>query len=115
MDATIAPQDITYPTDVKLLNCARRKSEELIDLLYDSKLHGSLKPRTYREVARKEFLNIQKKRVRSHKQLHKAIGQQLHFLRRNLKHLEKLQEAYERCPLKPAQYKYLLVLHTVYE
>ena len=34
MDATVAPQNITFPTDLKLLNAARKKSEELIDILY---------------------------------------------------------------------------------
>ncbi|MCR6641776.1 MAG: hypothetical protein NVV82_22980 [Sporocytophaga sp.] len=55
MDATVAPQDITYPTDLKLLNTARRKSEELIDKLYSSLLHGPVKPRTYRKKARNCF------------------------------------------------------------
>ena len=50
-DATVAPQNITYPTDLKLLNAALVKSEELIDILYDSALHGPIKDRTYREVA----------------------------------------------------------------
>lgn len=40
MDATVAPQNITYPTDLKLLNAARIKSEELIDVLYTPLLHG---------------------------------------------------------------------------
>lgn len=115
MDATVAPQDITFPTDIKLLGAARRKSEELIDHLYDSSLHGPVKPRTYRRIANQSFLNIQKKKVRSTKQLHKHIGRQLRFLCRNLKHIEKLLTAYDRWPLKPKQYKYLLVLKTVYE
>lgn len=34
MDATVAPQNITFPTDLKLLNAAREKSETLIDRLY---------------------------------------------------------------------------------
>jgi transposase, IS5 family len=38
-DATACPQDIAYPTDLKLLNDAREKSEQLIDLLYSSELH----------------------------------------------------------------------------
>ena len=29
MDATVAPQNITFPTDLKLLNTARKKSEHL--------------------------------------------------------------------------------------
>jgi transposase, IS5 family len=115
MDATVAPQDITFPTDIKLLDSARRKSEELIDHLYNPAMHGPVKPRTYRQVAHKVFLNIQKKKIRSVKQLHKAIGQQLRFLRRNLKHIETLLAAYQYWPLKQRQYKYLLVLQTVYE
>lgn len=114
MDATVLPQDIAFPTDIKLLDSARRKSEELIDLLYNATLHGSIKPRTYREVARKEFLNIQKKKIRSSKQLYKAIGKQLRFLRRNLKHIDVLLASYDRFPLKKSQYRYLLVLRTVY-
>src|SRR5674476_226654 len=33
-DATACPQDIAYPTDLDLLSDARKKSEELIDMLY---------------------------------------------------------------------------------
>lgn len=47
MDATVAPQNITFPTDLKLLNAARKKSEELINTLYNKDLHGGVKPRTY--------------------------------------------------------------------
>ena len=115
MDATVAPQDITFPTDIKLLDSARRKSEELIDILCRSGLHGDKKPRTYRRVARQMFLNIQKKKIRSAKHVRRAIGQQLRFLRRNLKHIEILLSACESSPLKPSNQKYLQVLHTVYE
>ena len=40
MDATVAPQNITYPTDLKLLNAAREKSEGIIDKLYKKEIHG---------------------------------------------------------------------------
>ena len=53
MEATVAPQNITYPTDLKLLTEAREKSEQLIDKLYDPTLHGKTKVRTYRNAARK--------------------------------------------------------------
>ena len=39
-DATACPQDIAYPTDLKLLSDAREKAEELIDRIYNKKLHG---------------------------------------------------------------------------
>lgn len=115
MDATVAPQNITFPTDLKLLDSARRKSEQLIDILYDKKLHGSPKPRTYREIARKEFLNTAKKKSKTARTVYKANGKQIRFLRRNLAHIDRLIAAYDQFPLKPRDQKYLLVLHTVYE
>jgi transposase, IS5 family len=56
-DATACPQDIAYPTDIDLLSSSREKTQELIDILYDPALHHK-KPRTYRKVARKDYLNI---------------------------------------------------------
>jgi hypothetical protein len=115
IDATVAPQNITFPTDLKLLCAARRKSEQLVDLLYDPALHGPVKPRTYRNIAQKLFLNTAKKKVKSNKELYKSNGRQLRFLRRNLRHIETLIGAYSRFPLAHKEQKYLLVIHTVYE
>ena len=50
-DATVAPSDIKYPTDLDLLNEVREKSEGLIDLLYVPE-KGKVKSRTYRQKAR---------------------------------------------------------------
>ena len=57
LDATCAPADIRYPTDLGLLNQARISTERIIDNLY-KQLRGQLlkKPRTYRKIARKEYL-----------------------------------------------------------
>lgn len=115
VDATVAPQNITFPTDLKLLDAARRKSEELIDRLYHPVLHGKLKPRTYRQLARKDYLDTAKKKRKNAKEIYKANGRQLRYLRRNLGHIEMLLEAYEQFPLKVNDLKYLMVLHTVYE
>lgn len=115
IDATVAPQNITFPTDLKLLNASRRKSEELIDRLYCPLLHGKEKPRTYRQVARKLFLNTAKKRAKTTKEIYKANGRQLRFLRRNLAHIGRLLAIYEQFPLNARDQKYLMVLHTVYE
>lgn len=115
MDATVAPQHITFPTDLKLLDAARRKSEELIDRLYDPALHGKDKPRTYRRQARKDFLNIAKKKQKWAKVIHKANGQQLRYLRRNIGHIDKLLVAYEALPLTKDEAKYLETIRTVYE
>ena len=44
LDSSCAPTDITYPTDTNLLNAAREKSEELIDVLHAKRPPGSPKP-----------------------------------------------------------------------
>jgi transposase, IS5 family len=113
-DATVAPQNITYPTDLKLLNAAREKSEELIDMLYDPALHGDTKARTYRQIARTDFLNTAKKKTKSSKAIYKANGSQLRYLKRNLGHIDSLLAAYLVFPLKPKEQKYLMVLRIVY-
>ena len=119
MDATVAPQNITYPTDLKLLNASRIKSEELIDKLYNKLIHGDVKVRTYRQEARKEFLNTAKKKSKSAKEIYKANGTQLRYLKRNLAHIVLLQKAYEekaiKVPLKERAIEYLEIIKLVYE
>jgi IS5 family transposase len=113
-DATACPQDISYPTDLNLLSDAREKSEQLIDLLYDPALHPK-KPRTYRVVARKRYLQTAQKKNKSRKIIRKAVGSQLRFLRRNLNSINKLLDAFPTIPLEPKEHKYVLVINTLYE
>lgn len=113
-DATACPQDIAYPTDLDLLSDARKKSEELIDVLYSPTLHEK-KPRTYRKIARKLYLKTAQKKNKSRKQIRKAVGAQLRMLKRNLKSINSLLDAYPQIPLKPKDYKYLLVINTFFE
>lgn len=113
-DATACTQDIAYPTDLNLLNDAREKSEELIDKLYDAELHG-VKPRTYREVARKNYLKTAQLKIKSKKQIHKAVKQQLGYLKRNIKNVNRLLDQYDEFPLKWKDHRYLLVITTLYE
>ncbi len=112
-DATACPQDIAYPTDLNLLNDAREKSEELIDVLYKAHKHIA-KPRTYREIARKDYLHTAQKKVKSKKEIRNAVRKQLNYLNRNLKSIDSLLDAYQSIPLDRHQYKYLLVIHTLY-
>jgi len=112
-DATACPQDIAYPTDLDLLSEAREKTEQLIDQLYVSGLHHQ-KPRTYRRIARKRYLRTAQKKNKSRKEIHKSVGSQLRFVRRNLISINRLLDAYPEIPLKPKQYKYLLVVNTLY-
>lgn len=118
MDATVAPQNITYPTDLKLLNAAREKSEALIDKLYNKDIHGSEKVRTYRELARKDFLNAARKKAKSGKEIYKANGTQIRYLKRNLAHITTLLLAYKQqgiaTPLKQKDIDYLYTLELVH-
>jgi len=118
MDATVSPQNITYPTDLKLLNAAREKSEALIDKLYNKSIHGETKVRTYRQLARKDFLNAIKKKTKSFKEIYKWNGSQLRYLKRNLAHLQLLLEGYEtkalQHKLKKKDLTYIQTLQTVY-
>jgi hypothetical protein len=113
IDATACPQDIAYPTDLDLLNDAREKSEELID-----ELHAGLvtaRPRTYREIARKKYLQTAQKKKKTKKEIRKAIRGQLQYLKRNISNIHKLLEHYDKIPLRKKQYKYLLVIQTLYD
>jgi transposase, IS5 family len=114
LDATVCPQDITYPTDLDLLNDAREKSEELIDIIYRF-TENTEKPRTYRNNARKCYLKIAKKKHKTRREIRNGIRQQLGFLRRNIKNIHKLLDQVSRIPLDRHQYKYLLVIQTLYE
>lgn len=113
-DATACPQDIAYPTDLDLLSKARKESEKIIDLLYQKELHQK-KPRTYREVARKKYLKTAQKKQKSKKEIRKAVGIQLNYLKRNLGSIDKLLDSYQGIPLKAMDYKTYLVIQTLYQ
>jgi hypothetical protein len=116
LDATCAPADIRYPTDLGLLNPAREQTEKIIDCLYKT-LKGKLKekPRTYREIARKDYLKIAKQRRPATRKRQKVIRKQLQYIKRNLGHIEQfLEEGASLKSLSKKQYKMLLVVGEVY-
>jgi transposase, IS5 family len=113
VDATCTPADISYPTDIKLLNKAREKSEQIIDALHKARGRGHKKPRTYRQRARKQFLSVAKDRRISRQKLRRCLRQQLAYLRRNLKSIDRLAQSTGLGFLSNRQYKELLVLSEV--
>ena len=113
-DATACPQDIAFPTDLNLLNDAREKSEELIDLLFKAS-SLSKKPRTYRLKARKYYLKIAQKKSKSGKDIRKGLKQQLGYLGRNLRSIHALLDDIGAIPLDKTLYKYLLVIQHLYQ
>lgn len=114
IDATIVEQDIQYPTDLGILNESREKLEELIDLICMKT--GQKKPRLYRITARKKYLNVAKKKKRTHKVIRKAVGQQLGYVYRNLQQIEVLLTDYPSTDwiFKKYELKYIQVIHEVY-
>lgn len=82
LDATCAPADITYPQDLNLLSKAREKAEKIIDQIHVA--GNGPKPRTYRKVARREYLKVSKLRRKPMKVLRKGIRKQLNYLLRDI-------------------------------
>ena len=85
LDATCAPQNISYPQDVNLLNEARENLEAIIDrTCYE---YNYEKPRLYRRNARKDYLNLAKCKKRTTKKIRKAIKKQLADVSRDLSYI----------------------------
>lgn len=102
IDATVAEQMIQYPTDHGLLNKAREESERLIDQLYKETELGK-KPRTYRRKARSDYLAFSKKRKKTQKEIRKAVGKQIRYLRRNIGHIHNLLDILKAKPFPLSQ------------
>lgn len=158
MDATVAPQDIAYPTDLNLLNDSREMSEKIIDFLYltykqkreetkellvllskPDALSFSLnlavekasckqiidtlstlkKPRTYRRIARKDYLNTAQSKKPSKRKIRLAVGKQLRYLRRNLGHIEELLDLNDALgfsfPLPKDLHRYYWIIQLLYD
>jgi IS5 family transposase len=114
LDATIVEQDIQSPTDLGVLNESREKLEEWIDIICNKT--GQIKPRLYRITARRQYLNVAKKKKRTYKIIRKAVGQQLNYVNRNLKKIEFLLTDYNAIDwiFTKHELKFLQVTHEVY-
>lgn len=114
LDATCVPADIAYPTDVNLLNEAREKLEEMVDTLHP--LTGNKqKPRTYRRKARQAYLRFSKQRKPRKKTVRQAVGQQLRYVKRDLKHMEQLIQAVGEKNLSRKQREWLDTIRKLYQ
>jgi len=114
LDATCAPADIAYPTDLGLLNEAREKLEHIIDVLHEPHKGKLRKPRTYRKRARKDYLSVAKQRKAGVRKIRKAVGKQLGYVKRDLKIIENLASQGSLSLLSKNEYRQLLVIHELY-
>lgn len=116
-DASCAPADIRYPTDVSLLNEAREKTDAIIDQLHFPLKGITPRPRTYRVKARRAFVAFAKRKKPGRKIIRRGKRQQLGFLRRNLKAIDRLLADSRALPLtclSAGSYKNLLVCRELY-
>ena len=83
--------DLTLTDENTIFSSARSFETEMERLESRIKALKSIKkPRTYREIARKEYLKVAQNKKPSKKRIRLAKGKQLRFLKRNLKHIENL-------------------------
>ncbi len=113
LDATCAPANITYPTDIGLLNAAREKLEEMIDTLHPH-TGDILKPRTYRKNARRDYLSFVKQRKPRKNIIRKAVGQQLRYVSRDIGHIDRQLSKTEINKLSKTQQQWLLTIRELY-
>jgi len=114
IDATCAPADITFPTDLKLLNKGRELTEKIIDQLHKPLIGTKKKPRDYRKEARKQYLKTAKSKRLSNAKRRKAIRKQLNFVKRNLKHIESLEKSTSLTTLSRTNYRNLIIVSELY-
>jgi hypothetical protein len=88
LDATVAPADIRYPTDLSLLNECREGTEKIIDDVWDKTERRGHKTAYSRKRARQEYLKIAKQRKPRKTQIRQAVREQLEFVEKNVEALE---------------------------
>lgn len=85
IDASCTPADITYPTDLKLLNEARQSTEKVVDdLCKQSSAFAMHRPRYDRRKAHAHFLSVAKQKKPRCRKIKTAVKKQLSYLQRNL-------------------------------
>lgn len=114
LDATCTPADIQYPTDARLLNEAREKLEEIIDVLHTPDKGELKKARTYRKKAHDSYIVFTKLRKPKAAVIRKIKGKLLRYIRRDLKIVEALVSRNGLELLSKRQHKNLLVIQELF-
>ena len=98
------------------MNQARILTEKILDKLYKPvKYKLEKKPRTYRNLARKNYLLVAKQRRPRKKVRSKGIKKQLQYIKRNLSPIEKLLiQGASLLSLSRKESKKLLVVSEIY-
>lgn len=91
MDASVAPADIKYPTDIDLLNKSREHLENAVSILWQDVPHKGHKLPYSRKAARKSYLSLAKSKKWTAAKCRAAIGIQLRCIQQAMKRLEELK------------------------
>ena len=90
LDATVAPADIKYPTDIDLLNRSREHLETAVDILWQHVPHTGHKLPYSAKKARKSYLKLVKSKKWTKASCRKAIGEQLRCIELASRQLQRL-------------------------
>ena len=114
LDATVAEQQIEYPTDLKLLNESRQQLETMIEQVCNE--GGLYQPRMYKNKARQQYLRLAKKKKKTKKDIRKGLRSQLQYVARDIKYINRLleQEISLRKALDQRDWKMLQAIDEVY-
>ena len=96
MDATVAPANIKYPTDIDLLNKSREHLEKAISIYWELVPHkGHMLPYS-KKKARKSFLTLSKDKKWSKNKVRKAISEQLRYVELAMERLNELRLQFDK-------------------
>jgi hypothetical protein len=90
LDATAAPADIRYPTDLSLLNECRESTEAIIDEFWEASGLSGRGQFYNRKKARAKYLKVAKQRKPRKCQIKQGIKEQIEFVEKNLEALDSL-------------------------
>lgn len=91
MDATAAPSDIKYPTDIDLLNKSREHLEKAVGILWAKVPHNGHKLPYSPKAARRSYLSLAKSKKWTETKCRAAIADQLRYIELATKRLEELK------------------------
>lgn len=115
LDATVAPADIHYPTDLNLVNACREDTEKIIDRLWAFGSRVGHRTSYSRKKARKGFLCVAKQRKAKAKAIRRAVGEQIEYVGKNLETLSLLIHEAGEERLTRAERERMETIRKVYE
>jgi hypothetical protein len=113
LDATCAPADVRYPTDLSLLNECRENVEKLIDGIWEETKKTGHKTSYSRKKARGKYLKVAKQRKPKLKAIKHAVREHLNYVERGLADIDKLLSEVPENTLTNRQKERLALIHRV--